>query len=418
MENHVRSKGSIISMYGFLLLLLIFMAVSCNKEDDNQNNDDIFLLDYSSIGLWPVDLVKSSLSSRVGEYPEIADIIDHARYGVQVYSIEYETHYLDSVITVSGLVSMPVADSKFPVISFQNGTNTAHDDAPTKAPLNEAFVLLQFLASNGYIILIPDYIGFGSSESILHPYYHRVNTNNAVIDLLHALKEMQLKDDVLAESNDSTFLMGYSQGGWATLSVLDEIENGEATDFDITAASCGAGAYNLMTMANYIFDVGNYPGPLYLPYFLYSQIDMGLLTDPLEKYFKSPYFEKIPRLFDGSYTNGEVNSELTDQITDLLTEDLIDNFAAGQYFSQLRQLLQENSVSAWNSNVRIQFYHGSADLTVPSAQSSAIYQSFINAGTDSETVQFFELNGLDHTTGLIPWGISTLSWFNELRDNN
>jgi len=211
--------------------------------------------------------------------------------------------------------------------------------------------------------------------------------------------------------------MGYSQGGWATLSVLDEIENGE-TEFNVTAASCGAGAYNLMTMANYIFDVGNYPGPLYLPYFLYSQIDMGLLTDPLEKYFKSPYFEKIPRLFNGSYTNGEVNSELTDQITDLVTDDLIDNFAAGQDFSTLRQLLQENSVSAWNSTAKIQFYHGSADLTVPSAQSSAIYQNFINAGTDSETVQFFEMNGLDHDTGLIPWGISTLSWFNELRDNN
>ncbi len=417
MKNHSRSKGSVISLYGLLMILVILLVVSCHKEEDDQNGD-AYLVDYSTSHLLSVETIRSFLSILVGQYPEAVSIKDNAQYSVQVYSIEYETHYLDSLITVSGLVCMPVANEKFPVISFQNGTNTSHDNAPTEDPFAEAFVLLESLASNGYIILVPDYIGFGSSAGILHPYYHRATTNIAVIDMLHAFKEMQNKNDILAESNDSTFLMGYSQGGWATLSVLDELENGEETGFTVTAASCGAGAYNLMTMANYIFDVGTYPGPLYLPYFLYSQIDMGLLADPLEKYFKSPYLERIPLLFDGSYTNGEVNDQLTDQIADLVTDDLADNFQTGQDFSNLRQLLQENSVTAWNSVVKIQFYHGTNDLTVPSGQSSAIYQGFIDAGTNSGTVDFFEMNGLDHDTGLLPWGISTLNWFNELKENN
>jgi hypothetical protein len=145
---------------------------------------------------------------------------------------------------------------------------------------------------------------------------------------------------------------------------------------------------------------------------------MGYLADPLAKYFKSPYAERIPQLFNGSLSNGEVNAQLTNQISDLVTDDLAANFKTGQNYAKLRELLVENSVSAWNSDIRIHFYHGTADLTVPSGQSSAIYQDFVDAGTVSEKIGYFGLNGLDHDTGLLPWGIATMNWFNDITDNN
>ena len=400
----------------FLVFLLLFLVNSCNK--DNEGPEDTYLVDYSWSHMFTLETIESFLSYLVNQYPEAGSIKEHARYSVQVYSIQYQTHYLDSLITVSGLVCMPSADHEFPVISFQNGTNTAHDNAPTKNPFDQNYIMLEILASNGYIILIPDYVGFGSSESLLHPYYDRTTTNNTVIDMIHALDELEIKNDIPSGSNDEIYLMGYSQGGWATLSVLDDLVNGTATGIHVAAASCGAGAYDLMTMANYIFDVGTYPGPLYLPYFIYSQMEMGLLADPLNKYFKSPYAERIPQLFDGSYSNGEVSSQLTNQIADLVTDDLAANFQSGQNFSKLRELLNENTVSAWNSDIKIHFYHGTDDQTVPSEQSSAIYQDFIDAGSDPEKVGYFGLSGLDHDTGLLPWGISTLNWFNELNENN
>jgi len=210
--------------------------------------------------------------------------------------------------------------------------------------------------------------------------------------------------------------MGYSQGGWATLSAFDEIENGGETDINIAAVSCGAGAYDLMTMSTYVLGQETFPGPLYLPYFIYSQMDMGLIQDPLEKYFKSPYVEKIPQLFDGSKTNSEVVAELTDQIADLVTDNLRNNFQTGQDFSRLREVLAENSVTAWNTGKKLHFYHGTDDLNIPPEQSLNMYNDFIDAGADPNQVSLFELNGLDHGTGLIPWGILTLNWFNALED--
>jgi pimeloyl-ACP methyl ester carboxylesterase len=414
MKYHLTSKA--LTFYGFLVFLLLFLVVSCNKENDDQGNDT-YLVDYTANYTYSLQTVQSFLSLLTDQYPEANSIKDNAQYSVQVYTIHYKTHYLDSLITASGLVCMPVADEAFPVISFQNGTNTAHDNAPTEDLFDQSYILLEIMASNGYIILIPDYIGFGSSESILHPYYHRTTTNNAVIDMMHAFNEMQVNNDILAGSNDKTYLMGYSQGGWATLSVLDEIENGEETGINVAATSCGAGAYDLTAMANYIFNVGTYPGPLYLPYFLYSEMDLGLLTDPLDRYFKSPYAERIPQLFNGSYSNDEVDAQLTDQISDLVTDALIDNFETGQDFSKLRELLVENSVTAWNTDAKIRFYHGTEDLTVPPEQSSAMYNDFIVAGADADKVGFYELNGMDHGSGLLPWGILTLNWFNAIKDN-
>jgi pimeloyl-ACP methyl ester carboxylesterase len=270
------------------------------------------------------------------------------------------------------------------------------------------------LASNGYIVLIPDYIGFGASENFIHPYYHRSSSNNAVIDLIHAFDEMKLRDNVLATSSATTYLIGYSQGGWATLSALDEIENGPATGIEVAAASCGAGAYDLIAMSNYILDLETFPGPHYLPYFIYSQQVMGLILEPLSTFFKSPYTERIPELFNGNYSNSEVNAQLTNTIGDLLTDNLINNFQTGQEFDGLRERLIENSIDAWNTNTALHFYHGTDDSNVPPEQSSLIYDAFINAGSDPGKVSLFELAGMDHDDGVLPWGISTISWFNTL----
>jgi|WetSurSiteA1Bulk_404760.scaffolds.fasta_scaffold00243_9 pimeloyl-ACP methyl ester carboxylesterase len=397
---------------GWPVILFLVLVVSCQQESDETR--DNYLVNYRSLYEYPLETVESYLVDLVNEYPEAANIKDKALYGVQLYYMTYQTHYRDSVVTASGLVCLPTSDEAFPVISFQNGTNTSHANAPTQDLLNMNYLMLELMASNGYIILIPDYVGFGASDNLLHPYYHRTTTNNAVIDMMHAFGEMSLKENIRAAGNGKTYLMGYSQGGWATLSVLDEIENGEDAGIDVVAASCGAGAYDLMTMASYLLGLETYDSPLYLPYFIYSQQDIGLLQEPLDKFFNSTYAARIPELFSGDYSNGQVNAQLTNQIADLVTGSLISSFQTGPEFSRLRELLTENTVGAWNTNTKLHLYHGSVDQTVPHEQSSELYQDFINAGAGTEKVSYYELPGLDHGTGLLPWGILTLDWFNEL----
>ncbi len=140
----------------------------------------------------------------------------------------------------------------------------------------------------------------------------------------------------------------------------------------------------------------------------------GALTDQLDKYFNEPYAGRIPGLFDGTHTNDEVNVNLNDTISRLLTSDMIQNFATGTQFQDLRNVLTENSVSSWPVEARLRFYHGTIDINVPPIQSQMIYDNFMASGADAARVSLIPLEGMTHETGVIPWGISTINWFNEL----
>ena len=93
---------------------------------------------------------------------------------------------------------------------------------------------------------------------------------------------------------------------------------------------------------------------------------------------------------------------------------MIQNFATGTQFQDLRNVLTENSVSAWPVEARLRFYHGTIDINVPPIQSRMIYDNFIASGADPARVSLLPLEGMTHETGVIPWGISTINWFNEL----
>jgi hypothetical protein len=417
MRDHFQQSGILLSNINSIILLLglIFLLDACHKDAEETPISNEYLTAYSTENVLLLPTIHALLSE-VGEiYPDADILLQHALYGVQVYSVSYLTHYKDSLITASGLICVPQDGGDFPVISFQNGTNTLHDNAPTANSLDFNYLLLEAMASNGYIILIPDYIGFGASEELGHPFYHRKSSDNAVIDLMQACREFLWEDQVSANGNGEYYLMGYSQGGWATISALDELEHNHKIDFSIKAASCGSGAYDLMAMSSYVVDQETFPAPLYLPYFIYSQQVYGALTDPLTKFFNEPYASRIPGLFNGSYSNGQVNEQLNDTIRALVTEEFINGFLTSPDFQQLRNVMEENSIEAWNTNTKVRLYHGTADLNIPLSQSSDLYDAFIGAGTSPSTISFIPLEGLTHDTGIVNWGLQSMIWFNSLK---
>jgi pimeloyl-ACP methyl ester carboxylesterase len=395
----------------FLLTLLFFAACSKPEDDSEELN---YLVSYVPSAYLPVPLITLALSEYQNAYPELSAIIENTKYSIQVYLIEYKTHYLDSEIIASGLVSLPLVRGSLPMISFQNGTITLKEDAPSVNPSKSDYRALQALAGNGYIFLMPDYPGFGTSAELIHPYYHRVSTHDAVIDMIHACNELLLEIGNGVRSNDSIFLMGYSQGGWATMSALQEIENAGNTGLDVIAASCGAGAYDLMKESAYFIHQETFTDPFYLPYFIYTHQSVGEITDPLENFFQEPYAGRIPDLFNGLYDFGDINDQLTDTISDLLTESLIQNFVSNESFAELRTSLSENSIVPWQAKAKIRLYHGTADQLVPYELSQDLYNGFIDAGTDPARVNLIDLTGLNHTGGIIPFVIQSVNWFNTL----
>jgi hypothetical protein len=410
---------NILTRTSIAILLFIGASMflnSCQKEEDPTSQPTNYLVGYEKINDYSASFIKILLGTMENVYPGIDTLITDVKYGIDLYKVTYHTKFHGSMILASGLICVPSSDNDFPILSFQNGTNTFKMNAPTINPADPLYTLMEMMASHGYVVTIADYVGFGASSSILHPYYDKTSSNDAVINLIKAAHELLNQSDVKAGSNGKHFLMGYSQGGWATLCALNEANIHNNDSIQVVATSCGAGAYDIPAMSDYVLQQQLFPGPIYLPYYIYSRIDNGDLSESLSVFFKEPYASRIPGLFDGTNTNSEINEQLNDTISLLLTDDMLNNLDTGSNFEDLRNAMLSSSIEAWNTTSLLRFYHGTNDLNVPPFQSDMIYNKFRNIGLSDSQLSLIPIPGATHETGLIPWGVNTIMWFDSLNN--
>ena len=402
---------------GLIALLAVLTFNSCDiiNGGDDKKPVDKFLVSY--------EMAKSYLPNFIGlvfdefsdDYPEIETIAAKADRGVFIYRISYNTVLNDELVRASGLVCIPTGDGPFPILSYQNGTNTLHSNAPSVNPDNDLFLLLEFVASTGFVVVIPDYLGFGESSNMFHPYLHKESTVRTVLDMLRATRELA-NNYINVELSNELYISGYSQGGWATMQIQKEIEKSFLDEFNLKASACGAGPYDLNYINDYVLDLTNYPQPYFLAYMMNSYSNLGLTT-PMDEIFNTEYAEKIPSLFDGTNSGIEINAELTTKVADLFTDDYYTNYANKEIYNALAEMLEENSVTGWNTEIPTLIIHGMEDDFVPREVSSNMYQSFLAAGSSIADVLWLPLPGLGHQTGIVPSGLASINWFLEMRES-
>jgi pimeloyl-ACP methyl ester carboxylesterase len=269
------------------------------------------------------------------------------------------------------------------------------------------------MAGQGYIIAVPDYIGFGESDEVLHPYMHKTSSNAAIVDLLQASRDLLNQPAITTGHNGDLYLMGYSQGGWASLAALDYLEAHPLPGFYPVATACGAGAYNLQDMASYILDLIEYPTPFYMPYFIESRRQNGIMTEDLGIYFQEPYASRIPELFNGNYCNSEINLEFTTHVPSMIQSEMFAHFEDGETFASLRNQLFSSSVQAWNLQSKLHLYHSIGDQSIPHTQTENLYNNFLNLGVSSDMIELtiVQNDTVDHNDAILPWGVEAINWF-------
>jgi pimeloyl-ACP methyl ester carboxylesterase len=385
-----------------LLIPFLFTFQACNTDEPVEKQPTCELVLKIGTSEFKTLLVNFG-------YPEWADKI---LYPVEVYKMTYSTTYKGKTIDASGLVCIPVANQSFPVLSFQHGTMVAKSEAPSASFFSQTGMAIASIAATGYVVSYPDLVGFGESSDYFHPYYIKESNTQAVTDMLDAIGHVDKASLSNVAINDSLFLAGYSQGGWITMAVLDELEHQSDKSWNLIAASCGAGPYNPTQVMDYAMEVDEYEHPYYMAYVLLSFIDMGLLTNNIGLYIQEPYASAIPGLFDGTKDGDAIDAQLTKVPSDFYTSDFKDNYSEVK-FDALRSAFESNQTYAWNNTTPLLLLHGNDDVYIPKAVSDSIYTDFIAAG--SEKVTYVSFPELDHNTAAIPAIIYTLNWFDEFR---
>lgn len=324
------------------------------------------------------------------------------KFGVDIYEITYTTTYKESDITASAIVTLPKTTDPVGMVSFQHGTIAAHSQAPTAlAPSSSELILYSALASPGLISVIPDLIGFGASKSLMHPYYVEEATASAVIDALKAARE--LADNHGVNFNGKLFLAGYSQGGYATMATHKYLEQNEVSGFELLASFPAAGGYDVKAMQEYFFDLEDYDQPFYLAFVAQAYRTHYNWSQPLTDFFYEPYATRIPTLFDGTKSGGQINDQLTYVIGELITSDIRANIDTNAKYQYLVDAFNENGLVDWAPKTRMFLYHGDADVTVPYQNSVATYEKLLANGSSSNVVSLTTLPGATHYTGVLPY---------------
>ncbi|TXK46452.1 alpha/beta fold hydrolase [Pontibacter qinzhouensis] len=329
---------------------------------------------------------------------------NEVKFGVSVYKLIYKTTYQGKEINASGLICVPDGLSTLaPVLSVQHGTIFAHNEAPSHFSGVSGFELF---ASAGYITLIPDYLGFGESKQVLHPYYDRQHSAMAVVDMLKAAKEFY-KEQHIATS-DKLYLVGYSEGGYVTLAAQQEIETNAAHGLTITAVAAGAGGYDLTSMLQDVTSGQDYSYPAYLAYILHAYNQTNNWQRPLSDMFQEPYAAKLPALFNGSNSGSIINRELPRNPQKLLTPAFYQGLLQSNGEQTLKKALQDNSLTNWTPQSPTRLYHGTADDIVPFQNSQTTFDGFKANG--AKNIEFFPIQGGTHGSSLAPMLESVIPW--------
>ena len=332
---------------------------------------------------------------------------------IKAYRLTYKTKNVDGAeVIASGLLIVPVPSGSdppkgFPLLSLQHGTIFDDSQAPSYFTSSADANAGMLFASNRYIVACPDYIGFGESKNVPHPYLHRQTQASASLDMLRAARDFIGQNGI--KWDNKVFLAGYSQGGYATMSLLKMMEEQMPSEFSITAAACGAGPYNvegfmqdLITKTTH--GIAGYNN-LYV-WVLQTYNRVYGLNRPMSFYFKPPYAADVQANGIRSTINASINTAFTDAF-----KTGVINGTDADFLKAVR----DNNVYDWKPKTPLLLVHGTADQQVFYRNSTDALAAMKARG--AADVSLTTVEGKDHGPAIQDFILGTYGFFATRRGN-
>lgn len=347
---------------GAAVLTVALVACGGGKSDDDKN-DNAGNGDGGNTPGQPADphtLGQLQAATLLGTVP-LADINEaladkesllenlQPRYAVTSYRIEYLTvDAKGQSVQASGLVSVPdkPAGAKSPVLSYQHGTIFRDAETPSNnAVASEVSVVM---ASLGYIVLAPDYVGYGVSRGVPHPYLQSAPMAASVNDFLTAAKTWRSQAGVF--DNQQLFMTGYSEGGYATMAAHRALQASNSPHLQqLRVVVPGAGPYNVQATLDSLIEIVRKENKV-----------VGALIRP-----------GLLRKLGGS-AQREVRRALLKQLIPNDADTTIDSLFLDNFLSDdVKGTDRISNVHDWRPQVPVHLYHGRDDQTVPYASSTS-----------------------------------------------
>ena len=264
-------------------------------------------------------------------------------------------------IMLSGKVILPAKGPIKRYILVSHYTSASNAEAPSNI-----FSLEGMLVKLGYALIIPDYIGYGVTAHLVHPYLVMDVTARNVLDMYLAVVPF-LEQAGCAPENDDIYLMGYSQGGATTMAVQHLIEHHSDTKIKIRRVFAGGGPYDVKATYDRFVETNVAMYPCAVPIMMQGMVVGNHLDLDMQKMMAPYIYENLDEWVNSKrYTTGQINDLLGTRVTsELLTPLGMDRTSLE--VSELYKAMVNNSILtySWTPRAPVFMMHSIDDDVVP-----------------------------------------------------
>ena len=335
-----------------------------NSEPDRPAHSRV---QFKLIATYDVDRLNRITTTelvREGFCKEVSNEFTAARHSVKLYRVTYpsvipEKHNRPTL--ASGLIAIPDQrlDSN-PIISYQHGTvftKTAVPSFPEES-METRLMVAQF-AGQGYIVIAADFFGKGISDEG-DSYLVKASTQQACVDMLFGARSVLTSLEI---APGPLFLSGWSQGGWATLVLLQHLES---LDVPVKCAATASAPADVYTVMNRWINNPQPVDAVFLPGVVALQLaaqdhylQRGLVDDAI----KPAYVEACRDLYANRIDWPTFHRRTPSRVNEMLNEAFIKDSAMSETDYWLR--LQAAHGYRWRSHTPLRCYYGEIDEVTP-----------------------------------------------------
>jgi predicted esterase len=207
---------------------------------------------------------------------DLVKLIAAPKCGVDVHQLRYNTvDPADQPTTASGALMIPTgADAACqgarPIVAYAHGTTVekSYNIANlTNSDNAQGLLIAVAFASQGYIVVAPNYTGFDTSTQPYHAYLNADQSAKDTADAIAAGRSaLPTSSAPTVTDNGKLFLTGYSQGGHVAMATHRLLQQ---TGMSVTASAPMSGPYALAAFGDAVFQgqvIGS--APLLLTYLM------------------------------------------------------------------------------------------------------------------------------------------------------
>ena len=283
--------------------------------------------------------------------------------------------------------------------------------ATTQAPSRGAVEFPTGAAFTNFIVVAPDYYGFGITEK--EPQAYCISRANGRASLDAYLAAKRLIEDLKVKKGDDFVIAGYSEGGQTTMSVLREISE-RHPEIKVKRAFAGDGPYDINSMYDAITK-GTTEMPSTVCNVLYAFNHFFRLGYDIHDYLKDPVAKNFNKWFLSKQNKRRaLDEELikTKKTSDICTEAVLNtNSSLSRRFKEA--FSADALTSGWTprKDFDVMLFHDTKDDVVPVENFYAMSKFLKDKGIKTEEFVGEYSSETTKEAGITNHEVSALTFF-------